>query len=231
MERDDEVAELQVHVDVSLPGTPLSSVNSGRSSRSNASANSMTATTPTCVRLEEAETPVVRIESWDVWQMNCRVPNVYVVICFIRDACLLCTSHLMCHPHPLKPHPTPPRAWPGESGDNHLIFTSLCFPGGWGEHSLICVARVHISSFRNALLGLVRGFKEGCHSRLYTGDFGLYSWVPRDMDFNKYFCPGVQELLWLSHSHWVECPSHAWEGEGGGGGGGGAGAGVQMIGA
>ena len=26
----------------------------------------------------------------------------------------------------------PPRAWPRESGDNHLIFTGLCFPGGWG---------------------------------------------------------------------------------------------------
>ena len=136
--------------------------------------------------------------------MNCRVPNVYVVICFIRDACLLCTSHLMCHPHPLKPHPTPPRAWPGESGDNHLIFTSLCFPGGWGEHSLICVARVHISSFRNALLGLVRGFQKGCHSRFYTGDFGLQS--PKGRGLHVVFlprCPGTSLAFTLSLSQMI----------------------------
>ena len=46
---------------------------------------------------------------------------------------ILCTSHLNTPPHP---HPTPPRACPEKSGDNHLVFTSLCFPGGWGEHSL-----------------------------------------------------------------------------------------------
>ena len=33
--------------------------------------------------------------------------------------------------------PSPPsRACPGESGDNHLIFISLCFPGRWDEFSL-----------------------------------------------------------------------------------------------
>ena len=43
-----------VHVDVSLPGTPLSSDVSGRSSRS---AVSVTATTPTYIRLEEGTGP------------------------------------------------------------------------------------------------------------------------------------------------------------------------------
>ena len=42
--------DLQVHVDVSLPGTPLSSDISGRSSLS---AGSVSATTPTYIRLEE----------------------------------------------------------------------------------------------------------------------------------------------------------------------------------
>ena len=41
---------------------------------------------------------------------------------------IICTSLL-------KPPPT--WACPGENGENHLIFTSLCFPGGQlGEHSL-----------------------------------------------------------------------------------------------
>lgn len=48
--QEDDSQEHQVHVDVSLPGTPLSSDLSGRSSRS---AGSITATTPTYVRLEE----------------------------------------------------------------------------------------------------------------------------------------------------------------------------------
>ena len=54
----DEHQEVQVHVDVSLPGTPLgseNSVHSGCSHKSNTSATSasLTAATPTCVRLEE----------------------------------------------------------------------------------------------------------------------------------------------------------------------------------
>ena len=40
---------------------------------------------------------------------------------------IICTSLL-------KPPPT--WACPGENGENHLIFTSLWFPGGLGEHSL-----------------------------------------------------------------------------------------------
>ncbi|XP_015752852.1 PREDICTED: E3 ubiquitin-protein ligase MGRN1-like [Acropora digitifera] len=48
--QEDDSQDNQVHVDVSLPGTPLSSDLSGRSSRS---AGSITATTPTYVRLEE----------------------------------------------------------------------------------------------------------------------------------------------------------------------------------
>ena len=74
-----------------------------------------------------------------------------------------------------------------------------------------------LSFFRNALQGLVRGFKKGCHKRFYTGDFGLYSWVPRSGDFIPYFCPGVQELHWLSHSHWVDIsaiPGVGWGGVG-----------------
>lgn len=49
-EQDEDPSDLPVHVDVSLPGTPLSSDISGRSSRS---AVSVTATTPTYIRLEE----------------------------------------------------------------------------------------------------------------------------------------------------------------------------------
>ena len=49
-EQDEDPSDPQVHVDVSLPGTPLSSDISGRSSRS---AASVTATTPTYIRLEE----------------------------------------------------------------------------------------------------------------------------------------------------------------------------------
>ncbi|KAK2571929.1 E3 ubiquitin-protein ligase MGRN1 [Acropora cervicornis] len=48
--QEDDSQDHKVHVDVSLPGTPLSSDLSGRSSRS---AGSITATTPTYVRLEE----------------------------------------------------------------------------------------------------------------------------------------------------------------------------------
>ncbi|KXJ08562.1 RING finger protein 157 [Exaiptasia diaphana] len=54
-DEDDEPQELQVHVDVSLPGTPLgseNSVHSGCSHKSNVS-SSLVAATPTCVRLEE----------------------------------------------------------------------------------------------------------------------------------------------------------------------------------
>ena len=53
-EQDEDPSDLQVHVDVSLPGTPLSSDVSGRSSRS---AVSVTATTPTYIRLEEGTGP------------------------------------------------------------------------------------------------------------------------------------------------------------------------------
>ena len=53
-EQDEDPSDLQVHVDVSLPGTPLSSDVSGRSSRS---AVSVTATTPTNIRLEEGTGP------------------------------------------------------------------------------------------------------------------------------------------------------------------------------
>lgn len=49
-EQDEDAHDLQVHVDVSLPGTPLSSDISGRSSLS---AGSVSATTPTYIRLEE----------------------------------------------------------------------------------------------------------------------------------------------------------------------------------
>ena len=49
-EQDEDAQDLQVHVDVSLPGTPLSSDISGRSSLS---AGSVSATTPTYIRLEE----------------------------------------------------------------------------------------------------------------------------------------------------------------------------------
>lgn len=49
-EEDEDAQDLQVHVDVSLPGTPLSSDISGRSSLS---AGSVSATTPTYIRLEE----------------------------------------------------------------------------------------------------------------------------------------------------------------------------------
>lgn len=52
-EQDEDPSDL-VHVDVSLPGTPLSSDVSGRSSRS---AVSVTATTPTYIRLEEGTGP------------------------------------------------------------------------------------------------------------------------------------------------------------------------------
>lgn len=54
-EDSEEPQEVQVHVDVSLPGTPLgseNSVHSGCSNKSNVSA-SVSAATPTCVRLEE----------------------------------------------------------------------------------------------------------------------------------------------------------------------------------
>ncbi|KAJ7340193.1 hypothetical protein OS493_002924 [Desmophyllum pertusum] len=59
-EQDEDVQDLQVHVDVSLPGTPLSSDISGRSSLS---AGSASATTPTYIRLEEGtgETTVTTI--------------------------------------------------------------------------------------------------------------------------------------------------------------------------
>lgn len=59
-EQDEDAQDLQVHVDVSLPGTPLSSDISGRSSRS---AGSVSATTPTYIRLEEGtgETSVTTI--------------------------------------------------------------------------------------------------------------------------------------------------------------------------
>lgn len=50
LEQEEDAQDLQVHVDVSLPGTPLSSDISGRSSRS---AGSVSATTPTYIRLEE----------------------------------------------------------------------------------------------------------------------------------------------------------------------------------
>ena len=60
----------------------------------------------------------------------------------------------------------------------------------------------------------MRGFKKGCHSWFYTGDFGLYSWVLRGGDFTQYFCPGVRELHWLSHSHWVNIPAMPGIGEG-----------------
>lgn len=49
-EQFEDAQDLQVHVDVSLPGTPLSSDISGRSSLS---AGSASATTPTYIRLEE----------------------------------------------------------------------------------------------------------------------------------------------------------------------------------
>ena len=49
-EQFEDTQDLQVHVDVSLPGTPLSSDISGRSSLS---AGSASATTPTYIRLEE----------------------------------------------------------------------------------------------------------------------------------------------------------------------------------
>lgn len=48
--QEDDSQDHQVHVDVSLPGTPLSSDLSGRSSRS---AGSVSATTPTYIRLDE----------------------------------------------------------------------------------------------------------------------------------------------------------------------------------
>ena len=50
LEQEEDAQDLPVHVDVSLPGTPLSSDISGRSSRS---AGSVSATTPTYIRLEE----------------------------------------------------------------------------------------------------------------------------------------------------------------------------------
>ena len=136
---------------------------------------------------------------------------------------------------------------PGKCGDNHLIFTSLCFPWRWGEHSLSflhptgwemsggftfdlsVVAFSHrlliwtfhrnyfrqfmarLPSFRNALQGLVKGFKKGCHSRFYTQQyFDLYSWVTRGVgvgDFTQYFCPSVWELHWLSF-HFILIYSH-----------------------
>ncbi|XP_032234412.2 E3 ubiquitin ligase RNF157 isoform X2 [Nematostella vectensis] len=55
-EVEDDVPELTIHVDVSLPGTPLGSENSnnsGRSSRGGQSFSSAPAATPTCVNLEE----------------------------------------------------------------------------------------------------------------------------------------------------------------------------------
>jgi len=57
-EQDEDPQDLQVHVDVSLPGTPLSSDVSGRSSLS---AGSVSATTPTYIRLEEGEATVTTI--------------------------------------------------------------------------------------------------------------------------------------------------------------------------
>lgn len=48
--QEDDSQDHQVHVDVSLPGTPLSSDLSGRSSRS---AGSVSTTTPTYIRLDE----------------------------------------------------------------------------------------------------------------------------------------------------------------------------------
>ncbi|KAL9957087.1 hypothetical protein ACROYT_G038679 [Oculina patagonica] len=59
-EPEEDSQDLQVHVDVSLPGTPLSSDVSGRSSLS---AGSVSATTPTYIRLEEGtgETTVTTI--------------------------------------------------------------------------------------------------------------------------------------------------------------------------
>ena len=51
-----------------------------------------------------------------------------------------------------------------------------------------------------------------------TRVFGLYSWVPRGRDFTQYFFPGVRELHWLSHSHWVNTTHLAWGGVGWGGG-------------
>ena len=35
----------------------------------------------------------------------------------------------------------------------------------------------------------------------------MYSGVPRGGEFAQYFCPGVWELRWLSHSHWVNVPA------------------------
>ena len=50
-------------------------------------------------------------------------------------------------PHHTPPHPTPPR----ESGDIHL---SLCFPEGWGEHSLLLL---HSLIFRQLAVVNERG--------------------------------------------------------------------------
>ena len=55
-EEGDELPELQVHVDISLPGTPQSSETSGRSSRSNISNHSFVSAvpaTPTHVQLDD----------------------------------------------------------------------------------------------------------------------------------------------------------------------------------
>ena len=64
----------------------------------------------------------------DVGRIKQKYIKVHCSTCISSDVIViswLCTSHLN----------PPPRAWPGESGDNHLIFTSLCFPGGAGVNT------------------------------------------------------------------------------------------------
>ena len=79
----------------------------------------------------------------------------------------------------------------GWAGDSHLICQWSHFRVF--EHLTLSYLRSSCLRFlKNALQGLVRGFKKGCHSRFYTGDFGFYIWVPRGWDFKWLVHKGFQ---------------------------------------
>ena len=81
-------------------------------------------------------------------------------------------------------HPCP---HPGRGGDSHLIFTSLCFPGGWGECSL--------SLLRPTGQGMSRGFTFdlsvvafSCHLVIWTFNINyLHSLQPGCLDLDMLF--------------------------------------------
>ena len=185
------------------------------------------------------------------------LPDTYL---FHQQRTVVIYAPVMWTPPPPPPTHTP-RAWPGESGDNHLMFISLCFPegelntrfhffiawfwdgskssGGGSEQTTSSSLKIRLTSsqmsgeftfnlsvvafscclviwpfdinylrslrsrFKNALQGLVRGFKKGCQTLVCTAEYlgvgtSLSIFAPVSGNFMSPPCPGWGSNDWCN---------------------------------